>query len=46
MSEYGIASENLRKLMSGDDSTSASDKDDNALFNAHGNRVKIKLAKL
>ncbi len=33
MSEYGIASENLRKLMSGDDSTSATDKGDNALFN-------------
>ena len=46
MSEYGIASENLRKLMSGDDSASASDKDDNALFNARRNRVKIKLEKL
>ncbi len=45
MSEYGIASENLRKLMSGDDSASTSDKDDNALFNARGNKIKIKLGK-
>ena len=46
MSEYGIATENLRKLMSGDDSASTSDKDDNALFKARGRRVKIKLAKI
>ncbi len=46
MSEYGIVSENLRKLMSGDDSASASDKDDNALFNARGNKIKIKLGKI
>ena len=46
MSEYGIASENLRKLMSGDDSASSSDKGDNALFNARGKRVKIKLDKI
>ncbi len=46
MSEYGIATENLRKLMSGDDSASTSDKDDNALFNARGKRVKIKLEKI
>ena len=32
MSEYGIASENLRKLMSGSDDASASNKDDNALL--------------
>ncbi len=30
MSEHGIASENLRKLMSGDDSASSSNKDNNA----------------
>ncbi len=41
MSEYGIASENLRKLVSGDDSASATDKGDNALFNARGKKIKI-----
>ena len=46
MSEYGIATENLRKLMSGDDSASTSNKDDNALFKARGKRVKIKLGKI
>ncbi len=46
MSEYGIASENLRKLMSGDDSASSSNKDDNALFKARGKRIKIKLEKI
>ncbi len=46
MSEYGIASENLRKLMSGDDSASSSNKDDNALFKARGRRIKIKLEKI
>ncbi len=34
MSEYGIATENLQKLMSGDDSASTTDKADNALFKA------------
>ncbi len=46
MSEYGIGSENLRKLMSGSDDASASNKDDNALFKSHGKRVKIKLGKI
>ena len=46
MSEHGIASENLRKLMSGDDSASSSNKDDNALFKARGKRIKIKLGKI
>ena len=46
MSEYGIASENLRKLMSGSDDASSSNKDDNALFKARGKRVKIKLGKI
>ncbi len=46
MSEYGIASENLRKLMSGSDDASTSNKDDNALFKARGKRVKIKLEKI
>ncbi len=46
MSEYGIASENLQKLMSGDDSASSSNKDDNALFKARGKRIKIKLGKI
>ena len=46
MSEYGIATENLRKLMSRDDSASTSDKADNALFKAHGKRIKIKLGKI
>ncbi len=35
-----------RKLMSGDDSASASDKGDNALFNACGKKIKIKLGKI
>ena len=46
MSEYGIGSENLRKLMSGDDSTASNQKSDNALFKARGKRVKIKLGKI
>ena len=46
MSEYGIATENLRKLMSGDDSASTSDKADNALIKARGKRIKIKLGKI
>ena len=46
MSEYGIASENLRKLMSGSDDASAANKDDNALFKARGKRIKIKLEKI
>ena len=46
MSEYGIPTENLRKLMSGDDSASTSNKADNALFKARGKRVKIKLGKI
>ncbi len=46
MSEYGIATENLRKLMSGDDSASTTDKADNALFKARGKRIKIKLGKI
>ena len=46
MSEYGIATENLGKLMSGDDSASTSDKADNALFKAPEKRVKIKLGKI
>ena len=43
MSKYGIATENLRKLTSGDDSASTTDKADNALFKARG---KIKLGKI
>ena len=46
MSEYGIVSENLRKLMSGSDDASAANKDDNALFKARGKRIKIKLEKI
>ncbi len=46
MSEYGIASENLRKLMSGSDDASSSNKDDNALFKACGKRIKIRLGKI
>ncbi len=46
MSEYVIATENLRKLMSGDDSASTSYKADNALFKARGKRVKVKLGKI
>ncbi len=46
MSEYGIANENLRKLMSGDDSASLTDKGDNSLFNARGKKIKIRLGKI
>ena len=46
MSEYGIATENLRKLMSGDDSASTTDKADNALFKARGKRLKNKIGKI
>ena len=46
MSEYGIANDNLRKLMSGDDSASTTNKRDNALFNARGKRIKIRLGKI
>ncbi len=46
MSEYGIASENLRKLMSGDDSASSVNKGDNSLFNARGKKIKIRLGKI
>ena len=46
MSEYRIASENLRKLMSGDDSASSNVADDNSLFKACGKRVNIKLGKV
>ncbi len=46
MSEYGIGSENLRKLMSGDDSAVTNNANDNALFKARGKRIKIKLGKI
>ena len=46
MSEYEIVTEKLRKLMSGDDSASTSNKNDNAVFKARGKRVKIKLGKI
>ncbi len=46
MSEYGIASENLKKRMSGDDSASSTDKGDNSLFNARGKKIKIRLGKI
>ncbi len=46
MSEYGIASENLRKLMSGDDSASTTNKGDNNLFDACVKKIKIRLGKI
>ena len=46
MSEYGIASENLRKLISGDDNASSTDKGGNSLFNARGKKIKIRLGKI
>ena len=46
MSKYGIANENLRKLMSGDDSANTQVTDDNNLFNAHGKKIKIRLRKI
>ncbi len=45
MSEYRIATENLRKLMSGDDSAVTNLADDN-IFKACGKRVKIGLGKV
>ena len=44
--EYGIAGENLRELMSKDDSADTSNADDNRLYNARENRVKVKLGKI
>ena len=45
-SEYGIATENLRKLVSGDDSANTNVANDNSLFKACEKRVKIRLEKI
>ena len=46
MLEYGIANENIRKLMSGDDSATTSGKDDDVLLEKNQKVLKIKLGKI
>ena len=46
MKDVGIMSENLRKLMSGDDSANKSDASDNILLKVLNGRVRIKLGQI
>ena len=46
MLEYGIANENIRKIMSGDDSATTSGKDDDVLLEKNQKVLKIKLGKI
>ena len=46
MLEYGIANENIRKLMSGDDSATTSGKDNDVLLEKNQKVLKIKLGKI
>ena len=46
MIECGIANENIRKLMSGDDSATTSGKDDDVLLEDYQKTLKIKLGKI
>ena len=46
MLEYGIANENIRKLMSGDDSATTSGKDDDVLLEKNQKVLKIRLGKI
>ena len=46
MMEYGIANENIRKLMSGDDSATTSGKEKDVLLEKNENFLKIKLGKI
>ena len=46
MLQYDVANENIRKLMSGDDSATASGKADNVLLEKNQKNVKIKLGKI
>ena len=46
MLEYGVAKENIRKLMSGDDSTTTSGKADDVLLEKNQKILKIKLGKI
>ena len=46
MLEYGIANENIRKLMSDDDSATTSGKDDDVLLEKNQKFLKIKLGKI
>ena len=46
MLEYGIANENIRKLMSGDDSATTSGKDGDVLLEKNQKVLKIKLGKI
>ena len=46
MLEYGVANENIRKLMSGDDSATTSGKADDVLLEKNQNILKIKLGKI
>ena len=46
MLEYGVANENIRKLMSGDDSATTSGKADDVLLEKNQKILKIKLGKI
>ena len=46
MLEYGVANENIRKLMSGDDSATTSGKADDVLLEKNKKILKIKLGKI
>ena len=46
MLEYGIANENIRKIMSGDDSATTSGKDNDVLLEKNQKFLKIKLGKI
>ena len=46
MLEYGIANENIRKIMSGDDSATTSGKDGDVLLEKNQKVLKIKLGKI
>ena len=46
MIRYGIANENIRKLMSGDDSATTSGKDNDVLLKKNNKTLKIKMGKV
>ena len=46
MLQYGVANENIRKLMSGDDSATTSGKDDDVLLEKNQKILKIRLGKV
>ena len=46
MIEYGVANENIRKLMSGDDSATTSGKDNDVLLEKNTKVLKIRMGKI